>query len=64
MHEPWELAHQPSRFKSLCKDTSVNNPSFFYYGMVGVSLALLGLLLTVLEFRRMSPSKNLIDRTR
>jgi hypothetical protein len=55
---------QPRRFKSLCKDHSVNNPSFFYYGMVGVSLTLLGLLLTVLEFRRMSPSKNLIDLTR
>jgi hypothetical protein len=64
MHEPWELVHQPSRLKSLCKDISVNDPSFFYYGMVGVSLALLGLLLTVLEFRRMSPRKNLIDRTR
>jgi hypothetical protein len=36
----------------------VNDPSFFYYGMVCVSLTLLGLLLTVLEFRRMSPSKN------
>jgi hypothetical protein len=29
--------------------------------MVGVSLALLGCLLTVLEFRRMSPSNNPID---
>ena len=59
MHEPWELAHQPRRFKSLCRDNPVHNPSFFYYGVVGVSLALLGLLLTVLEFRRMSRSKNL-----
>jgi hypothetical protein len=39
----------------------VNDLSFFYYGMVCVSLALLGLLLTVLEFHRMSPSKNPID---
>jgi hypothetical protein len=54
------LAHRPSRIKSLCKDNSVNDPSFFYYGMVGVSLALLGLLLTILAFRRMSPSKNLM----
>jgi hypothetical protein len=36
----------------------VNDLSFFYYGIVCVSLAVLGLLLTVLEFRRMSPSKN------
>ena len=39
----------------------MNDLSFFYYGMVCVSLALLGLLLTVLEFHRMSPSKNPID---
>jgi hypothetical protein len=64
MNEPWELARQPRQFKSLCKDNSVNDPSFLCYGMVGVSLALLGLLLTVLEFRRMSPSKNLIDLPR
>jgi hypothetical protein len=42
----------------------VNDRLFFYYGMVGVSLALLGLLLTVLEFRRMSPGKNPSDLTR
>jgi hypothetical protein len=41
----------------------VNNLSFIYYGMVCVSLAVLGLLLTVLEFRRMSPGKNPTDRT-
>jgi hypothetical protein len=64
MSESWELAHQSRQFKSLCKDNSVNSSSFFYYGMVGVSLALLGLLLTVLEVRRMSRSKNLIDLTR
>jgi hypothetical protein len=39
----------------------VNDLSFFYYGTVCVSLALLGLLLTILEFHRMSPSKNPID---
>jgi hypothetical protein len=60
-----ELARQPKRSNySLRKDSSVNDSSFFYYGMVGVSLALFGLLLTVLEFRRMAPSKNLIDLTR
>jgi hypothetical protein len=42
----------------------VNDLSFFYYGTVGVSLTLLGLLLTVLEFRGMSPSKNPVDLTR
>jgi hypothetical protein len=42
----------------------VNDLSVFYYGMVCASLALLGFLLTVLEFRRMSPSKNPIDLTR
>jgi hypothetical protein len=36
----------------------VSDPSFFYYGMLCFSLTLLGLLLTVLEFRRISPSKN------
>ena len=41
----------------------MNDPSFFYYGMVCVCLTLLGLLLTVLEFRRMSPSKSSIDLT-
>jgi hypothetical protein len=42
----------------------VNDLSFFYYGMACVSLTLLGLLLTVLEFRRMSTrSKNPIDLT-
>jgi hypothetical protein len=30
----------------------MNDPSFFYYGMVCFSLTLLGLLLTVLEFRQ------------
>jgi len=39
----------------------VNNLSLFYYGIVCACLALLGLLLTVLEFRRMSSSKNPID---
>jgi hypothetical protein len=39
----------------------VNDLSFFYYGMVCVCLALLGLLLTVLEFHRMSPRKNPIE---
>jgi hypothetical protein len=47
---------------SLSKDNSVSDPSFFYYGTVCVSLTLLGLLLTVLEFRRMSPSKNSMVR--
>jgi hypothetical protein len=42
----------------------VNNISFLYYGMACVSLALLGLLLTVMEFRRLSSSKNPIDLTR
>ena len=42
----------------------MNNISFLYYGMVCISLALLGLLLTVMEFRRSSPSKNPIDLTR
>jgi hypothetical protein len=46
---------------SLRKDHSVNNLSLFYYGLVCVCLALLGLLLTVLEFRRMSSSKSPID---
>ena len=32
----------------------MNNLSLFYYGVVCVCLALLGLLLTILEFRRMS----------
>jgi hypothetical protein len=32
----------------------VNDSSFFDYSMVCFSLTLLGLLLTVLEFRRMS----------
>jgi hypothetical protein len=41
----------------------VNDPSFFYYGMGCIGLTLVGLLLTVLEFRRMSPSKNSIDLT-
>jgi hypothetical protein len=41
----------------------VNDLSFFYYGMVCFSLTLLGLLLTVLEFRRISSSKNPIDLT-
>jgi hypothetical protein len=40
----------------------VNDLLFFYDGVVCVSLTLLGLLLTVLEFHRMSPSKNPIDR--
>jgi hypothetical protein len=40
----------------------VNDLSFFYYGMVCVSLTLLGLLLTVLEFHRMSPGKNPSDQ--
>jgi hypothetical protein len=31
----------------------MNDLSFFYYGMACVSLTLLGLLLTVLEFHRM-----------
>ena len=39
----------------------MNNLSLFYYGIVCVCLALLGLVLTVLEFRRMSSSKNPID---
>jgi hypothetical protein len=39
----------------------VNDLSLFYYGMGCVCLALLGLLLTILEFRRMSSSKNPID---
>jgi hypothetical protein len=43
-------------------DTSVNDPAFYYYGTVCVSLSLLGLLLTVREFHRMSPSNNAIDR--
>jgi hypothetical protein len=42
----------------------VNNFSLFYDGIVCVSLALLGLLLTILEFRRMSPSRDPIDLTR
>lgn len=42
----------------------MNNLWFSYYGIACVSLAQLGLLLTVLEFRRMSPSKNPIDLTR
>jgi hypothetical protein len=33
----------------------MNDLSFFYYGMVCVLLTLLGLVLTVLEFHRMSP---------
>jgi hypothetical protein len=37
----------------------VNNPSFIYY-MVCISLILLGILLTVIEFRGMSLSKNAI----
>lgn len=41
----------------------MNDPAFFYYGMVCFSLTLLGLLLTVLEFRRMSRSKNPTDLT-
>ena len=41
----------------------MNDPSFFYYGMVCFSLTLLGLLLTVLEFRRKSPGKNPTDLT-
>ena len=39
----------------------MNDLSFLYYGMVCVCVALLGLLLTVLEFHRMSPRKNLIE---
>lgn len=42
----------------------MSNLSLSYYGIVCVSLAQLGLPLTVLEFRRMSPSKNPIDLTR
>jgi hypothetical protein len=42
----------------------VNDLSFFDYGMVCVSLAVIGFVLTVLEFRRMSPRKNPIDLTR
>jgi hypothetical protein len=61
----WELARQQdiSSSYSVCKDNSVNNLWFIYYGMVCVSLAVLGLLLTLLEFRRMSPGKNPTDRT-
>jgi hypothetical protein len=40
----------------------VNALFFFYDGVVCVSLTLLGLLLTVLEFHRMSARKNPIDR--
>ena len=38
-------------------DNPVNDVSFFYYGMVCVCLTLLGLVLTVLEFHRMSLPK-------
>ena len=38
-------------------DNPVNDVSFFYYGMVCVSLTLLGLVLTILEFHRMSLAK-------
>jgi hypothetical protein len=41
----------------------VNDLSFFYYGVVCVSLTLLGLVLTVLELHRMSPAKSPIDRS-
>lgn len=36
------------------EDNSVNDLSFLDYGIVCFSLTLLGLLLTILEFRRMS----------
>jgi hypothetical protein len=42
----------------------VNDLSFFYYGMACVALALLGLVLTVLEWRSMSPSERPIDLRR
>ena len=40
----------------------MNDLSFFYDGVVCVSLTLLGLLLTVLEFHRMSLPKSPINR--
>jgi hypothetical protein len=40
----------------------VNDPWFFYSGVVCISLTLCGLLLTVLEFHRMTRGKNSIDR--
>jgi hypothetical protein len=40
----------------------MNNPSFFYYGLICFSLTLLGLLLTVIEFRRTSLRKNPIPQ--
>ena len=42
----------------------MNDLSFFYYDVLCFSLTLLGLLLTVLEFRRISPSKDPNDLTR
>lgn len=41
----------------------MNDLSFFDYGMVCFSLTLLGLLLTVLEFRKMSTRSNPVART-
>jgi hypothetical protein len=58
---PWYL--RPVLFPATCsdKENSVNDLSFV---MVGFSLTLLGLLLTVLQFRKTSQSKNPIDLTR
>jgi hypothetical protein len=42
----------------------VTDLSFFYSGVVCFSLTLVGLLLTVLEFRRISLSKDPSDLTR
>jgi len=41
----------------------VNDLSFFDYGIVCFSLTLLGLLLTVFEFRNMSTRSNPVART-
>jgi hypothetical protein len=40
----------------------MNDLSFLLYGVACVSLTLFGLLLTVLEFHRMSPARSPIER--